>query len=80
VLSSIWAKVLAAGGVILGLLLAVLKLINIGKQSERRRNEAVVERAKAEAIKDVRDVESNVTSLDPDERRERLRKYASDPE
>lgn len=77
-MSSLWAKLAIGGAFILSLLLAVGQVFRAGKKSERNKNRVAVAEAETKAVKDVKDVEDNLASHSADERRERLRRDASD--
>lgn len=77
-LGSPWTKLAAFGAIVLSILVAIGQIFRAGQKAEISKNKAAVAEAQTQALEDVKDVEADLDSLSADERRERLRRDASD--
>ena len=73
-LSSLWAKLAAGGVLLLGLLLAVLRIFSLGKKAERDHISAETAKVERKVTKDAKKEREAVRRAGPDAARERMRK------
>ncbi len=73
-LSSLWAKLAAGGAILLGILVAVLRVFSMGKKAERDHISSETAKVEREVTKDAKKEREAVRRAGPDAARERMRK------
>ncbi len=71
----VWGKIAAAGGVVLGIILALVGLRKSGVKEGQLKEKAKAQEAAIKAVKDRQEVEDEVDSLADADVRERLRRF-----
>lgn len=73
-LGSLWAKLAGAGVIVLGVLLAALRLFSMGKKAERNHISSETAKVERKVTKDAKKEHEAVRRAGPDAARERMRK------